>query len=97
MMRWAVLRPSPDTAISAPTSSAAMAARIWSAVNVASMVMANRGPIPDTVCTVWNTSRSPASANPYSVRLSSRTTSAVVSRNSCPTSADAAVRGVTST
>jgi hypothetical protein len=41
-----------------------MADRIWSADSVASIVNANRGPIPETVCTVRNTSRSEASANP---------------------------------
>src|SRR3954447_20532553 len=92
--RWAPLRPTPGTRVSAPTSSVATATRTASGECTESTAWASFGPTPLTDCRTSKTARSSALANPNNVRESSRTTRLVASSAVIPGRNDARVAGV---
>src|SRR4051794_19113776 len=92
--RWAPLRPTPGTKVSAPRSSVVTAARTASGECTASTAWASFGPTPLTDWRMSNTTRSSSVANPKSVSESSRTTIAVASRPASPARSGASVAGV---
>src|SRR3954454_11515897 len=92
--RWAPLRPTPGTKVSAPRSSVVTAARTASGECTESTACASFGPTPLTDWRMSKTTRSSSVAKPKSVSESSRTTIAVASRTDSPARSVARVAGV---
>src|SRR4051794_31280126 len=92
--RWAPLRPTPGSSVSAPTSSVATATRTASGECTDRTAWANLGPTPLTDCSTSNTARSSALPKPNSVSESSRTTRLVASSTVIPGRSEARVAGV---